>query len=74
MTQPFFPCTISAQSRSNEFLTMKTVVRKTYQHGVFVLRQGHACARGGGYMSGMGDVQASHRSRISSACTAPLAS
>ena len=32
MTQPFFPCTISAQSRNNEFLTIKTVVRKTHQN------------------------------------------
>ena len=32
MTQPFFPCTISAQSRINEFLTIKTVVRKTHQN------------------------------------------
>ena len=33
MTQPFFPCTMSAQSRNNEFLTIKTVVRKTHQKG-----------------------------------------
>ena len=32
MTQPFFPSTISAQSRNNEFLTIKTVVRKTHQN------------------------------------------
>ena len=32
MTQPFFPCTISAQSRNNEFLTIKTMVRKTHQN------------------------------------------
>ena len=32
MTQPFFPCTISAQSRNNEFLTINTVVRKTHQN------------------------------------------
>ena len=32
MTQPFFPCTISAQSGNNEFLTIKTVVRKTHQN------------------------------------------
>ena len=32
MTQPFFPFTISAQSRNNEFLTIKTVVRKTHQN------------------------------------------
>ena len=32
MTQPFFPCTISAQSRNNEFLTIKNVVRKTHQN------------------------------------------
>ena len=32
MTQPFFPGTISAQSRNNEFLTIKTVVRKTHQN------------------------------------------
>ena len=32
MTQPFFHCTISAQSRNNEFLTIKTVVRKTHQN------------------------------------------
>ena len=32
MTQPFFPCAISAQSRNNEFLTIKTVVRKTHQN------------------------------------------
>ena len=32
MNQPFFPCTISAQSRNNEFLTIKTVVRKTHQN------------------------------------------
>ena len=32
MTQPFFASTISAQSRNNEFLTIKTVVRKTHQN------------------------------------------
>ena len=32
MTQPFFPCTISAQLRNDEFLTIKTVVRKTHQN------------------------------------------
>ena len=32
MTQPFFPCTISAQPRNNEFLTIKTAVRKTHQN------------------------------------------
>ena len=32
MTQSFFPCTISAQSRNNEFLTIKTVVRKPHQN------------------------------------------
>ena len=32
MTQPFFPYTISAQSRNNEDLTIKTVVRKTHQN------------------------------------------
>ena len=32
MTQPFFPCTISVQSRNNEFLTIRTVVRKTHQN------------------------------------------
>ena len=32
MTQPFFPCTISAQSRNNEFLTIRSVVRKTHQN------------------------------------------
>ena len=32
MTQPFFPCTISAQSQNNEFLTIKTVVRKPHQN------------------------------------------
>ena len=32
MTQPFLPCTISAQSRNNEFLTTKTVVRKPHQN------------------------------------------
>ena len=32
MTQPFFPCTISAQSRNDEFLTIKTVVRRTHQN------------------------------------------
>ena len=32
MTYPFFLSTISAQSRNNEFLTIKTVVRKTHQN------------------------------------------
>ena len=32
MTQPFFPCTISAQSRNNKFLTIEIVVRKTHQN------------------------------------------
>ena len=32
MTQPLFPCTISAQSRNDEFMNIKTVVRKTHEN------------------------------------------
>ena len=32
MTQPLFPSTISTQSRSTKFLTIKTVVRKIHQN------------------------------------------
>ena len=32
MTQPFFQCTMSAKSRSNEFLNIKTLVRKTHHN------------------------------------------
>ena len=51
MTQPFFPCTIRAQSRNNEFLTIKSVVRKTHQNNGYT---GSSCldkavlAQGGG--------------------------
>ena len=52
MTQPFFPCTISAQSRNNEFLTIKTVVRKTHQNnghtGSSCLDKAVLAQRGGG--------------------------
>ena len=52
MTQPFFPCTISAQSRNNEFLTIKTVVRKTHQKnghtGSSCLDKAVLAQRGGG--------------------------
>ena len=55
MTQPFFPCTISAQSRNNEFLTIKTVVRKTHQNnghtGSSCLDKAVLAQRGGGYFS-----------------------
>ena len=56
MTQPFFPCTIGAQSRSNEFLTIKTVVRKTHQNNGHT---GSSCldkavlAQGGGVCTDM---------------------
>ena len=53
MTQPFFPCTISAQSRKNEFLTIKTVVRKTHQNnghtGSSCLDKAVLAQGGGGY-------------------------
>ena len=52
MTQPFFPCTISAQSRNNEFLTIKTVVRKPHQNnghtGSSCLDKAVLAQRGGG--------------------------
>ena len=52
MTQPFFPCTISAQSRNNEFLTIKTVVRQTHQNngvtGSSCLDKAVLAQRGGG--------------------------
>ena len=32
MTQPLFPSTISTQSRSAKFLTMKTVVKKSQKN------------------------------------------
>ena len=55
MTQPFFPCTISAQSRNNEFLTIKTVVRKTHQNnghtGSSCLDKAVLAQGGGGYLS-----------------------
>ena len=60
MTQPFFPCTISAQSRNNEFLTIKTVVRKTHQNNSHT---GSSCldkavvAQGGGLVTQCADVQ-----------------
>ena len=54
MTQPFFPCTISAQSRNNEFLTIKTVVRKTHQNnshtGSPCLDKAVLAQGGGGYI------------------------
>ena len=55
MTQPFFPCTISAQSRNNELLTIKTVVRKAHQNNCHT---GSSCldkavlAQGGGVIQG----------------------
>ena len=58
MTQPFFPCTISAQSRNNEFLTIKTVVRKIHQNNGHT---GSSCldkavlAQGGGGMEHAGN-------------------
>ena len=57
MTQPFFPCTISAQSRNNEFLTIKTVVRKTHQNnghtGSSCLDKAVLAQRGGGGKTGV---------------------
>ena len=54
MTQPFFPCTISAQSRNNEFLTIKTVVRTTHQNnghtGSSCLDKAVLRKRGGGVL------------------------
>ena len=57
MTQPFFPCTISAQSRNNEFLTIKTVVRKTHQNnghtGSSCLDKAVLAQGGGGHPPGV---------------------
>ena len=64
MTQPFFPRTISAQSRDNEFLTVKTVVRKTHQNNGHT---GSSCldkavlAQGGGG-GGNGLIEMDHKS------------
>ena len=52
MTQAVFPSTISTQSPSIGFLTIKTMVRenpsKQRSHGVFVLGQARAWTKGGG--------------------------
>ena len=57
MTQPFFPCTISAQSRNNDFLTIKTVVRKTHQNnshtGSSCLDKAVLAQKGGGVVTSM---------------------
>ena len=64
MTQPFFPCTISAQSRNNEFLTIKTVVRKTHQNnghtGSSCLDKAVLAQRGGGVHPDHPDLCTSH--------------
>ena len=56
MTQPFFPCTISAQSRNDEFLTIKTMVRKTHKNnghtGSSCLDKAVLAQGGGGVASG----------------------
>ena len=63
MTQPFFLCTISAESRNNEFLTIKTVVRKTHQNNGHT---GSSCldkavlAQGGGGTIPNGEVCKPH--------------
>ena len=62
MTQSFSPCTISAQSRNNEFLTIKTVVRKTHQNnghtGSSCLDKAVLAQGGAGYSTLFGEVGA----------------
>ena len=60
MTQPFFPCTISAQSQNNEFLTIKTVVRKTHQNNGHT---GSSCLDKAVLAQGGGGIQGSELSK-----------
>ena len=65
MTQPFFPCAISARSRNNEFLTIKTVVRKPHQNNGHT---GSSCLDKAVLAQGGGGVQVGiKRAEVSSA-------